>query len=147
MSRLMTKPTNWPVHRAKTQISIGIRPFWSESSLCAWSESSLSTWRNLGSLATHWAHMYSEVSDQTGWMPRLIWVFAGCTDHFVGFSWGGSNVLVIVIYLSRLYCIKLPCCNRQFQDIRLFLIIRIATKVCHRAATPLQHVLRGHLYH
>ena len=23
--------------------------------------------------------------DQTGWMPRLIWVFAGCTCHFVGF--------------------------------------------------------------
>ena len=24
-------------------------------------------------------------TDQTGWMPRLIWVFAGHTDHFVGF--------------------------------------------------------------
>ena len=24
-------------------------------------------------------------TDQTGWMPRLIWVFAGCTGHFVGF--------------------------------------------------------------
>ena len=33
---------------AKTQISLGIRPVWSESSLSAW--------RNLGSLATHWAH-------------------------------------------------------------------------------------------
>ena len=38
------------VHPAKTQISLGIRPDWSESSL-----------------------------------SRLIWVFAGCTDHFVGF--------------------------------------------------------------
>ena len=46
-------------------------------------QSSLSTWRNLGSLATHWAH--SEDSDQTGWMPMLIWVFAGRTCHFVGF--------------------------------------------------------------
>ena len=27
----------------------------------------------------------SEDSDQTGRMPRLIRVFAGCTDHFVGF--------------------------------------------------------------
>ena len=35
------------VRPAKTQISLGIRPFWSESSLSAW--------RNLGSLATHWA--------------------------------------------------------------------------------------------
>ena len=50
---------------AKTQISLGIRPVWSESSLSAW--------RKLGSLATHWAHR--EDSDQTGRMPRLIWVF------------------------------------------------------------------------
>ena len=40
-------------------------------------------WRNLVSLATHWAH--SEDSDQAGRMPRLIWVFAGRTCHFVGF--------------------------------------------------------------
>ena len=37
----------------------------------------------LGSLAVHWAH--SEDADQTGRMPRLIWVFAGHTCHFVGF--------------------------------------------------------------
>ena len=35
MSRLVTKPTKWSVRRAKTQISLGIRPVWSESSLCA----------------------------------------------------------------------------------------------------------------
>ena len=46
-------------------------------------QSSLSAWRNLGSLATHWAH--SEDSDQTGWMPRLICVLAGRTGHIVGF--------------------------------------------------------------
>ena len=63
----MTKPTKWHVHPAKTQISLGIHPIWSK----------------LGSLATHWAH--SEDSDQTGRMPRLIWVFAGRTCHFVGF--------------------------------------------------------------
>ena len=28
----MTKPTKWYVHPAKTQISLGIRPVWSESS-------------------------------------------------------------------------------------------------------------------
>ena len=71
----MTKPTKWFVHPAKTPISLGIRPVWSEASL--------STWRKLGSLATHSAH--SGDSDQTGRMPRLIWVFPGCTDHFVGF--------------------------------------------------------------
>ena len=34
MNRLMTKPTKWHVRPAKTQISLGIRPVWSESSLC-----------------------------------------------------------------------------------------------------------------
>ena len=66
------------VRPAKTQISLCIRPVWSESSPSAW--------RKLWCLATHWAH--SEDSDQTGrtgWMPRLIWVFAGRTCHFVGF--------------------------------------------------------------
>ena len=85
MSRLMTKPTKWHVHTANTQISLGIRPVWSESSLSAW--------RKLGSLATHWAH--SKDSDQTGWMPRLIWVFAGCTGHFIGF------VMMQLIYLFK----------------------------------------------
>ena len=72
----MTKPTKWHVRPAKTQISLGIRP------LC-WSESSLSAWRKLGSLATLWSHR--DDSDQIGQMPRLIWVFAGRTCHFVGF--------------------------------------------------------------
>ena len=75
LSHLMTKPTMWLVRPAKTQISLGIRQNWSESSLSAW--------RKLGSLATHWAH--SEGSDQTGRMPRLIWVFAGRPCHFGGF--------------------------------------------------------------
>ena len=63
--------TKWHVRPAKTQISLGIRPVWSESSLSAW--------RNLGSLATHWAY---GGSDQTGWVPRLIGVFAGRTGHW-----------------------------------------------------------------
>ena len=65
----MTKLTEWFVRPAKTQTSLGIRPVWSESSLSAW-------WK-LGSSATHLAH--SEDSNQTGRMPRLIWVFAGRT--------------------------------------------------------------------
>ena len=75
ISRLTTKLTKWPVRPAKTQISLGICPVWSESLL--------STWWNIGSSATHWAH--SEDSDQTGQMPRLIWVFAGRTCQFDGF--------------------------------------------------------------
>ena len=64
----MTKQTKWPMHPVKTQISLGICPVWSESSLC-----------------TQWIaqdpkflHADSEDSDQTGQMPRLIWVFTGC---------------------------------------------------------------------
>ena len=70
LSRLMTKPTKWPVRPAKNQISLGIRPVWSESSLSAW--------RNLGPLVVHWAH--SEVSDLS---------FCWGHTHFVGFvmSW------------------------------------------------------------
>ena len=81
----MTKPTKWHVRSSKTQISLGVRPVWSESSL--------STWRKLGSLTTHWAH--SEDSDQTGRMPRLIWVFVGRTCHFVGFvmRWLNSTLI------------------------------------------------------
>ena len=55
LSHLMTKPTKWHVRPAKTQISLGLRPVWSESLLSAW--------RKLGFLATHWVH--SEDSDQT----------------------------------------------------------------------------------
>ena len=82
MSRLMTKSTKWHVRPAKTQISLGIHPVWLESLLSAW--------RKLGSLATHWAH--SEGSDQTGRMPRLIWVFAGRIVILLVLSWDGSDV-------------------------------------------------------
>ena len=75
LSHVKTKPTKWHARPAKTQIGLGMCPVWSESSLSAW--------RKLGSLATHWAH--SEDSDQTGWMPRLIWVISGGTCHFVCF--------------------------------------------------------------
>ena len=54
------------VRPAKTQISLGIRPVWSEFSLSAW--------RKLGSLATHWAH--GEDSDQTG--RTLILLVLSC---------------------------------------------------------------------
>ena len=93
MSRLMTKPTRWHVRPAKTQISLGIRPVWSESSLSAW--------RKLGSLATHWAH--SEGSDQTRRMHRLIWVFAGRRVILLVLSRGGSNIISSIKQLAIQY--------------------------------------------
>ena len=78
------------VHTVKTQISLGIRPVWSESSLSAW--------RKLGSLATHWAH--SEDSDHTGRMPRLIWVFAGRKVILLVLSCHSSYTLLNTSYTS-----------------------------------------------
>ena len=51
------------VRPAKTQISLGIRPVWSESSLSAW--------RKVGTLGTHWTH--SEGSEMSEIEP--IWDF------------------------------------------------------------------------
>ena len=73
MSRLITKPTKWLcAHRR-------LRSAWAFAQS---DQSPLSACRSLRSLATYWVH--SKDSDQTGWMLRLIWVFAGCS-HFVGF--------------------------------------------------------------
>ena len=71
----MSKPAKWPLSPATTLISLGTCPVWSDSSLSAW--------RNIWSSATHWVHCKD--ADQTGQMTRLIWVFTGHTDHFVGF--------------------------------------------------------------
>ena len=56
----MTKPTKWHVRPAKTQISLGFHPVWSEYSLSAW--------RKLRSLATHVA--YREDSDAQAALSR-----------------------------------------------------------------------------
>ena len=72
-SMSMTKPTKW-LGPAKTQISMGICPVF-ESSLCA----------QLVAKDPRFLHADSEDSDQTGQIPRLIWVFTGSTGHFVGF--------------------------------------------------------------
>ena len=58
-------------------------------------QSSLSVWRKLGSLATHWTH--SEDSDQTGRMPRLIWVFAGRTVIWLVLSCAGSFMATFIL--------------------------------------------------
>ena len=78
------KSSKMAVRPAKTQISLGIRSVWSESLLSAW--------RKVRYLATHWA--YSEDSDQTKRMPRLIWVFAGRTLILLVLSWLGSYGLL-----------------------------------------------------
>ena len=71
------------VHPAKTQIKLGIRPVWSKSLLCT-------QWVAKG---PSFLHADSEDSDQTGRMPRLIWVFAWRTVILLVLSWGGSFFL------------------------------------------------------
>ena len=63
------------VRPAKTQISLGICPDWSESLLCT----------QRVAKDPSFVRVDSEDSDLTGQMPRLIWVYARCTCHFVGF--------------------------------------------------------------
>ena len=74
------KANKMTVRPAKTQISLGIR--------LVWSESSLSAWRKLGSLATHWAQ--SEDSDQTGQSDQ-------------SFRWAHSYIVGLV--MRRLKCL------------------------------------------
>ena len=80
------------VRPAKTQISLGIHPVWSESSLCA-----------------HWVakdpsflRTDSEDSDQTGRMPRLIWIFAGRTLILLVLSWCGSYTIMCLWFSDRI---------------------------------------------
>ena len=77
----LDKTNKVSVRPAKTQISLGICPGWSESSLCA-------QWVAKG---PSFLHADSEDFDQTGWMPRLTWVSAGRTVTLLVLSWGGSN--------------------------------------------------------
>ena len=101
-----------------------LRPAWAsvqsdQSSLCAqWVAKDPS-----------FLHADSEDSDQTGRMPRLIWVFAGGTCHFVGF------VTMRLVWLWRcvgifieLHYETLPLNHNLFMyiyAIMLFLSIRI----------------------
>ena len=103
MSHSMTKPTKGQVCSAKTQISLGIHPLWSESSLCA-------QW-----VAKDPRYLYADSadSDQTGRMPRMIWVFTGHTSHLLVLSCFGSNVLkrlatLVLFPFSTTFLVLLP---------------------------------------
>ena len=117
MSRLLTKPTKWHVRPAKTPISLGIRTVWSESSLCAqWVAKDLS-----------FLHADSEDSDQTGWMPRLIWIFTGRTCHFYTLphkKWRG-----IMLYPAKILSVC-PSVSTSLPDSNLSSFWPIFFKLC-----------------
>ena len=87
------------VRPAKPQISLGICQGWLGSSLSA-------LW-----VAKDQMLLHSKESDQTGQMPRLIWIFAWRTDHFVGFvmHW------LIFSYQERAYFVQQEKSSRVFQ--------------------------------
>ena len=80
------------VRPAKIQTSLGFSPVWLESSLSA-------QWvaKDPGCL-----HADSEDSDQTGRMPRLIWVFAGRTATSLVLSCRGSVVVLMLHFHLQL---------------------------------------------
>ena len=81
------KNNNVTVRPAKTQISLGIRSVWSESSLCAqWVAEDPS-----------FLHADSENSDQTGRKPRLIRVFSGSTLILLVLSCRGSYFYLFTV--------------------------------------------------
>ena len=83
LSHLMTKmtnPTKWHMRPANTQISLGIRPVWSEFTVRM----------NLGSLATHWVYSedWSDWADAQAdlslrWAHRSFCWFCHEAAHFV----------------------------------------------------------------
>ena len=81
MSRRMTKQTKWPVRPAKTQISLGIRPVWSEHSRCA-----------------QWVAKDSEVS--SGGQPRLWsnWADFGFVMLWLKLLWMNNNELYATLF-------------------------------------------------
>ena len=102
------KTNKMSVRPAKTQISMGIRPVWSDSSLSAW--------RKPGSLASHWAH--SEDSDQTGRMPALIWVFAGRTAILFVLSCRGSFLNWNAVLHRSGWCRYKQKCRKPLAEIQ-----------------------------
>ena len=103
---------------AKTQISLGICPVWSESFLSAW--------RKLGSLAIHRAH--SEDSDQTGRIPRLIWVFPGRTATELVLSCRGLIFNGYEVYRKTSKNLD----TKKFNYTKIWLIWSNASKQCRR---------------
>ena len=76
----MTKPTKWNVRPVKTQISLGIYPVSSESSLCGQWVAKDQTF----------LHADSKDPDETGPMPSWSESLLGAHAILLVFLWGGS---------------------------------------------------------
>ena len=125
----MTKPTKWHVRPAKTQISPGIRPVWSESSLC----------KSVAKDPT-FLHADSKDSDQTGWMPRWSESSLGA-QSFCWFCHEGAHLLVwpflgfFISVLSKNWTHLTICSwNEPAHEIMAFFVLRkLILQMCMRS--------------
>ena len=99
MSRIMTKPTKCHLHPAKTQISLGIHPVWSESSLCTqWTAKD-----------PNFLHADSRCS---GWSESLL----GAHAILLVLLWGGSYPLADLFPLSRNKFVPFGCTSQAISQ-------------------------------
>ena len=117
----MTKPTQWVCAQQR------LRSAWASTKT---DQSSMSAWRNLGSLATHWAH--SEDSDQTG--RTLILLDLSCRGLFNRYSSiaeiQGTTNLCIILWteiMSLYYFCNTPGANYCIN----FLLLHIKCQQLH----------------
>ena len=123
------KTNKMTMRPAKTQISLGIHPVWSESSLCAqWVAKD-----------PRFLHADSKDSDQTGRTPRLIWVFAGRTATLLVLSWGAQTYYPS----SKWQSCWSDCPDEEFFDycFSLFTICSWVSMV----SPSITHVFAGHI--
>ena len=100
MSRLMTKPTVWLCAQQR------LRSAWASTR----SDQSLPCALIWLAKDPRFLHADSEDSDQTGRMPRLVWVFAGRTATLLVLLWGewvftGRTGHFVGFVMRRLKCI------------------------------------------
>ena len=123
LSRLVTKPTKWHGHPAKTQISLGIRPVWSESSLCnQWVAKEPS-----------FLHADREDSDQTGWTHRPLCWFCHEVAHLC--IQLNTESVIYTIKCNAYYFCRLPN-NPSNKDV-LLTPVRTALNTIQRLKTIL----------
>ena len=90
------KTNKMTVRPAKIQISLGIRPVWSEYSLSAW--------RNLGSLASHWAHSED-------------WSVRADAQADPSHRWAHSHFVAFVVWQLMWSNERILCCRELLQNI------------------------------
>ena len=117
LSHDMTKPTKWVCAQWR------LRSAWASTQ----SDQSL--------LCAQWVakdprflHADREDSDQTGWMPRLIWVFAGRTLTLLVLSCRGSFIGKLIWFV--LLCLQITFCN-QCEISIMHLVRLLMIDLCH----------------